>query len=703
MIKNHLVVVSSFIFMLMLVPGVLGESVELHVSTGQQPSNMILSCPDSVLSDIDVMVTNLGGVTDTIELKLDWPADLGFIQPYRTLASGESATITPFWITLPYNLDPGVYHAKVTAKSLMTGDAVTKDIEIEVLRCYSVRLDVEDDYERSCRETEEPVTYEIEVINEGKWPETFEMSASVDWAEFSEEEVSLESGTSATVSLVLSPPGGLPEGIHTVIVTARSIGSYAVGTVPVEVDIAKCFKFSTALEPESQTTCMGEGRDFELIIENPGDIEDEFTIETPDWVYSDRDSLIIGPLESDSVMLTAIYDEAGVYTFEVTVSSVRDDSAQPQTVSGILDVEECRGAAIAISPPNVHACRGDDVEYSVNVKNVGSISSTFELSSTFGELESAEVTLDADQSETVLLRVDTADLPEGTVIIDVTASDGPVTGTASTELELEDCFTAGLTVQPDDAVVCPGATVPYTIKVRNTGMKPDEYTLEFADETIEMTLQPDESQTISYDFDIPGIEEGVYKFTVTLTSESGVSIKETSEMTMKSSEACYGVELEDDPGYVDVAKADTVEITIRNLGEQADTFMVSLKEGPGWVYIEPTEVHIGGGEEEKLYLYMSPGFGTKEGEYTAIVRAESDNAEDELIIPITVPEDVTEEPAQETPENVSINVTQNVTDGSPITGSALEARPFWKTAAVASIALIIVAILVLRFVFLLKK
>ena len=98
-------------------------------------------------------------------------------------------------------------------------------------------------------------------------------------------------------------------------------------------------------------------------------------------------------------------------------------------------------------------------------------------------------------------------------------------------------------------------------------------------------------------------------------------------------------------------------------------------------------------------------------------------AEDLLDVTVIVPEDIADVPVEpeepqepdepvepdepdEPVDNVSINVTHpeeptNVTP--PITGGAVEERPFWKTAAVALIALIIVAILVLRFVLLLKK
>ena len=279
MIKKPLgIAISLLAFLFLLAPAAMAASLDLQVSTGQQPSARISSCPDTVLSDIDVLLTNLGGQTDTFELTLDWPADLGFIKPFQTLASGESANIKPFWITLPYNLEPGIYHAKVTAESSMTGDKVTKDIEIEILRCRSVMVNIEDNYERSCRETLEPVTYDLVIVNEGKWDETFELSASVDWADFTRDTVTVSSGGSEEVSFVLNPPESLASGKHTVFVTARSLESYAVATADGEVELEDCFGFDASLEPGSLTTCVSAGRDFELIITNSGEDEDEYLV-----------------------------------------------------------------------------------------------------------------------------------------------------------------------------------------------------------------------------------------------------------------------------------------------------------------------------------------------------------------------------------------------------------------------------------------
>jgi uncharacterized membrane protein len=707
MVKNPLVVIYSLMLISLLAPAVMGASIDLQVSTGQHPPNRISSCPDSVLSDIDVMVSNLGGQTDTVMLTLDWPADLGFIKPYQTLASGEEAVVEPLWITIPYNLEPGVYHARITAESSVTGDMLTETIEIEVLRCRSVEILIDDDYGRSCIETQEPVTYEIEVVNQGKWEETFELSASADWAEFSRESVTVAPGGSESVSLVLTPPEGTSPGRHTVFLTAESTESYASDTKSVEMDVVDCFTFTSELEPESLEACLGDSMDYELTITNTGEEEDEYAIGTPEWVYPDRTSTVLGAGESDIITLTALPDEKGIQTFEVTVTSVRDELAAPITLSGIINVKECRGVALIVSPEELSVCRGEEAEFSVNVKNTGSLEETFQISSTFGELAIESVELDAGESETVALHVDSSGLPEGTVIIEVSAAGGPVSDMATAELVVEECYMTEFSLQPDEVTACPGAEIPYTMRVRNTGMQADNYTLRYADETIEFALGPNETRAVSYDYVIPYVEEGRYLFTVELTSEGGISLMESSEIRLKAEDVCYGVRLEDDPGIVDIGKAITIEITITNTGEQADTFMVSLKDAPEWAYIEPDEVQLGGGENESLYLYLSPGFGTSREIYTVTVEAESEHSSDELDISVTIPEEMLAPPEAplepgEPGENVSINVT-HPGEGAPVTGGLAEERPFWKTAAVAIIALIIVVILVIRFVLLFKK
>jgi len=396
--KNLTVLASSLTLMIILAPAVLGASVDLQLSTGQQPQDRISSCPDTVLSDINVMVTNLGSQTDTIKLTLDWPSDMGFIKPFQTLASGESAIIDPFWITLSYNLVPGVYFAKVTAESSMTGDKVTKEIAIEVLRCHYVNIVIDDDYEQSCRETEEPVIYEIEVENQGKFSETVDLSASVDWAEFSESRLTIPAGSSRTSSLVLSPSGQAAPGLNTIFVTARSVDSYATATSSVEMDVVDCFDFAAEIDPETQDTCMGDVKEYDVMITNRGDQEDEYTIDVPDWVFPDETKVKLEPGESRTVVLSVSTDMAGVQKFDVVVSSVRDSSAQPVRLSGIINSEECRGVAVILSPSEMSVCRGDDIEFSVSIKNTGSIEGNYDLDASFGTLSRESLTLEAGKS-----------------------------------------------------------------------------------------------------------------------------------------------------------------------------------------------------------------------------------------------------------------------------------------------------------------
>jgi uncharacterized membrane protein len=696
--------VLALLLMVFVMPYAQGASIDLQVSTGQQPSDRIATCPDTVLSDIDVQVTNLGGRTDTIKLSLDWPADLGFIQPFRTLASGETSFIYPFWLTVPYTMEPGIYHARITAESSMTGDKITKDIEIEVLKCHSVDLAVEDGQANVCAESGEPATFSVDLINNGKFDETFLVSASVDWADLSKDRVTVGTGRTETVSLVVDPPAGMARGKHTIYITARSVESYATKTVPVEISITDCFSFDARLEPESQSACIQEPKTFDLIITNTGDLEDEFEITAPDWIMSQYDKVVIRGKESQAIELTALPEELGLHTFEVSVKSVRDKDADRLILKGAINSDECRAVAVILDPDEKTACIGDEAKFSVNIKNTGTQKGTFALETTFGELEADEIELAAGDSKTIILTVDTSDLPEGTVVTDVTASDGPISDTSSVELKVDTCFLAELTTQPDNVTVCPGARIPYTIKVKNTGKQTDEYQLEFGDKKTNVTLSPGDTHTISYDYTLPEVDEGSYIFEVKLKSKGGIVMTSESSVTVKASEVCYGVELIDDPGIVEVGKATTVEVTIRNTGEQSDTFLVTALEAPEWVFIEPTEVHLGGKEEGFIYIYASPGFSTPMGQYTVKLNAASEHASDELTVLITVPENITAVPPTTPGGNISINVTHPSDNGSgSITGGVVEERPFWKTAAVALIALIIVAILVLRFVLLLKK
>ena len=126
-IYHHLITMkkNTFIILLILSCALLarpacayyGASLDITVATAQV-------CPCDIVSssEVTVKVMNYGSETDTYYMSMELPAGWsGFIEPELTLASGETATVNPVWITPSCLIEPGKYTITVVAESASSG------------------------------------------------------------------------------------------------------------------------------------------------------------------------------------------------------------------------------------------------------------------------------------------------------------------------------------------------------------------------------------------------------------------------------------------------------------------------------------------------------------------------------------------------------------------------------------------------------
>jgi uncharacterized membrane protein len=366
--------------------------------------------------------------------------------------------------------------------------------------------------------------------------------------------------------------------------------------------------------------------------------------------------------------------------------------------------------------------------------------------------------LEPNEVEAINLQIDTKNIETGkTVPIVVKATDGIISHEATAQLSVMTCYAAEVTLTPETASACPKANVEFSAMVKNTGIKPDTYDVGFIfDNTTYpngfkgVNIAAGASQTFKFTLPVPQTS-GSYKLYAVAVSPY-VSLTETSVVTIKSMDVCYAVTLKIGNGSktIQTSKAIVVPVTVKNTGEVTQNFTLTIT-GPSWVYLSPKSVQLAGGEEDTVYLYISPPYATLAGDYKANIVALSENAKAEssvqvsVLSAVTVPENVTVAPenvtiippsenitappvvtpaanvTNATPPpanvtnvtvplegNVSVsliqtipNVTINATIGN-ISGLIIALPINWKTVAVIIIAIIILIILIVRFALLVK-
>jgi uncharacterized membrane protein len=663
-------------------------------------------CPRPITPrQVSIIITNLRADADTYQVDIEIPN--GWDKQYLpkddiTLDPGESEElqfiVTPYQ-RLPSEVEPGIYTLIINAESLTRGETFTKELYVEILSCYVVDLDIAEKEKEVCEESGEAVIFEIDVTNKGKGADTFDLSASVDWASLPDS-VTLEPEETETINLVLNPPEDLL-GLQTVTVTAQSeAASYARDTGDVKLNILNCYDFDASIQPSESKACLGRSVRFYLNIENTGMEKDEYTITAPGWVSLEK-TLMLEAGVLKVIEIAATPEQLGVSVFELSVSSENEET---KTVSATVNTEECRDVVVIVSPSEVTTCSGLPAGFDVTVKNRGTVVDTFDLAATMGSLEKTKVDLKPGESETVKLDIDTTGMT-GIYTVEIVASSDEVSDMSTVTLITEDCYSAELNITPESHTTCPLTQVNYTVILKNTGKLNDTYTLKFEDVTQKITLGPGESQTFS--FPAYAEESGAYVINVSAMSDH-VSSEAQTVLIVKTAEQCFSLQITGDKTVaVELYKAVALTINIKNTGENPDTYKLSV-QGPEWTYLSPESLSLEPGEEGNVYLYLSPSQESDTGTHTLVISAGSPNAQAEHHIAVGVATDITD--LNVTTPGPEDNVTENITTGNVtltlgnITGALIEEgeRPLWKTIVVAVITIIIIIILIIRFVILVK-
>ncbi len=685
-------------------------SFDMQVETFQEISTcptIMQDTPPLDYNDIPIFITNFYDYPDTYALSLELPEGWsGFVDPDFFVNPGETLQVQPLWITVP-NVDEGVYTIKIKAKSGQTGDEIERSFNVRVLTCHKVDIEVEKSYKEICREEKGYEEYNIKIYNRGKSPETFDVNLfyndqKVDWLVTNTPTITIANNDVATVKATVNIPEGM-KGIHTFKVSVKSRDSYAEDEETFQINVKDCYGFDAALEPTESETCLGESSDYYLTIKNYGK-EDVFKIFAPDWVEIANEVRVAENSKKD-IPFKVKPDLKGKLTFIITVSSSNDITAT-KNVTGVINVDECTGVAVVATTTEKTVCSGDSAEFDVMVKNTGTVSSKINLVTDFGTLSKNQIILNPKETSMVKLNVDTKSFT-GEKFITITASvDKEVTDQAMIKIISENCYSAELKLEPENVTICPCEKINFTTEVKNTGKLKDNYTLSFNGVSEQLTLDAGESKTFTHEFAVPCDANETIEVTASLSS-THVSVSDKSAITIKSKEECYGSEISEGGKIeVEVLKSKAVPVKIKNTGEKTDTYRFSV-EGPVWAFLQPDTVTLNPGEEGEVYLYISPIFGTKPGEYKTTIKLKSDYVEsstDFTIVVVSGTGEIKEEnktvvikPGKEVVLNASVNKT-----GREVTGEAVAIDENTKLIIVGILTIIIIIILIVRFVTLIK-
>jgi uncharacterized membrane protein len=667
----------------------LAPFVSAYSNVGMELSKERVSgCPGYAIP-VDLTLTNNDDVTHTYALSLEMPEgwkvpDNGFIQPDAVLASGESKKVT-FWVNPPA-VAQGVYNVKIKAKAGMDENA--RNLEVEVLRCHDVAINVLEKME-VCADSN--FKYAFSVANNGKATEEFDVIVTASWgAELYRESVVIEAGKSNNFALNLTSPAQSGQ------ITAKAVSktSYTKDEKTTQLDVSKCYDFSIGLEPKEASACLGASSKFVLTVKNLGTAGDVYVITAPAWVVASQGNATLLSGEERSIDIFAYPEIKGKTTFELSVASKSYPKLEKKLTAAV-EAKECKGVAVILSPLQEEICKGLPVVFKVTVKNTGMAADSYELQTNFGNLGTDKMNIDTGEIKETELIIDTKDAEIGEKLVTIVVKSGDISDQNSAQLKIKNCYAADFAISPEKAEVCSGDDITYTLALKNTGEFDDNYTISLNGETIgDVALTPGELSMFSTQLKM-GFPEGAYNLTFSIKSDQ-ITKDAVSVITVKPGKTCYNLEISSEgaASMVEPGKGIAIAVKLRNSGEKPDDYVLDLG-GPSWAHLSQEAVSLEAGEETYVYLYASPGYDIEKNIYNVSLTARSENVEKETIFRLGVGVTPEQEPSEGTggeTGGVSIPTGGIIT----LTGTT------GKVILLAIIVLLIIIILAVKFVLFVK-
>jgi uncharacterized membrane protein len=644
-------------------------------------------CPCSVISSAAARLTNNKPFTDTYKLELGLPGAKwsGFMQNTAgdiSLEAYGTAEIRPLWITPGCTVAPGVYDVKIKATSYTRATDIAEGLlKVRVLSCHAVKLSPGEQSWKMCSGGK--TSFSVSAENEGKYNETFAVSSPVSWAGIVPAGVLLNAGESKKITVALEPPMGF-YGEQNVTVRVKSMDSPAEDTAVMHLILDDCLSFSAVLQPEETKGCVSKSSGFTLTVINTGKSADTYIISASSGARVAQNNAVIEPGDRKELKVEMVPASEGIHNFSVTVRSSKEETEK--TLYGTVSASSCVGAEIFVTPAQASVCVGEEVRYNVAVRNTGQVQSSFDVSTTEGKLSKTKTDLAPGKSETVMLSVPAP--AAGNMTIKVSVSSGAFSAASIVVLSARKCRSAEVTAEPAEISACQCGSAAFAATVKNTGEMDGNYILvmsgDLGNYTSSLNLRAGQSEeriNVKIDIACDAVPD-TYDMPLQLKSGNSVMSSAGAAVKVEPKEKCYSVSLSANSTEILKDKPNVVPVEIAN-GLQASDFQLYL-DAPDWVYMSHNRTSLTAGERGEIYLYVSPSYDTEPGNYTVVIYADSGIADAKLVLSVMVTE----------------NSTKAELKGGPPTGAEIAGTaPGWKGVVIGIMAIVIAAIISIRFFF----
>jgi len=439
---------------------ILSPLASAGITISEQPSEALCQCDSTVYK---MILTNDGNVAKTFQLSVvgDKVAWVSLAPSSLKLDAGKSAKFYAF-ITPKCYASPGNY--SFTIKATAGGTVYEKKITLIVKNCHTFELSAPDSLDVCINEA---AKFDVAIKNTGKFKDIFDITTSGASADI--DSLMLGHGQSHDINLDFA--GKAAPGTYEVKLTAtnRKIPSIK-REVLTSVVVKTCADFEYSFKAPDKV-CLGDVMSFEIKVKNIGDSKDSYTISAPTGVTLENASFALDV--NKSITIRATYrpklNETKIKLVISTGSGLKKEFNVP------IKVERCASFMI-VTAKNETFCVGDDIKYSVSIKNTGPVEDGYNLIVNIGNLTDTRLTAKPGKMNSTTLVL--TGLKEGEHLVNITVrTDSGLERTQTNKLVVERCCDISVITTPDTIELCAGSIAGVSTMLGIKSVGKDNYTI----------------------------------------------------------------------------------------------------------------------------------------------------------------------------------------------------------------------------------
>ncbi len=433
------------------------------------------------------------------------------------------------------------------------------------------------------------------------------------------------------------------------------------------VRIKDCHGFSLTADQNFAEACPMDSSRFRAVVTNTGEFTQNFNLNLDGSLASSavlsENAFVLQPGESKQAVININSpSDDGNYNLDLNVNGERNS----RSINFNLKVNKCYQYELSVrsETKKVSMCERTITSIPFNIKNYGTTQNEFvidiEEGPVWARLNMDKISLNVNESRTFLVALAPDHDKTGNYSLSVVVSPerGDITARGNAEIEVRDCHSVNLNVNPLEDTICKGLTGAYTINIENDGESRKNYNISvegpswvgLAGDSF-LTLNPGKGTNVAL-FARPEEDtlEGDYQVMVAVNAmdSSRTSAEETININVAGSDECFAADivLKYENLVVHPDSGLLVPITFKNSGSKMADYEVILSGNAAeFTNLGENEFSIDPGAEKTVNFYIAPKIDTGVGEYTLDLSLNVGNA---VIGSRTINVEVTDDPSKAT-------------------------------------------------------